>query len=134
MFIDSTKKNYDSHLKKFCDFFHVSFNKSEGISRNLLVDDCFSKYFEFLRLSNVSVSLLLFVPSLTHSTHFNLCSLRHTILRKQLLIQSFSFIIWESWVKDAQIIIKLVWNFKWVELFVIFSKIFIAIFVEISNK
>ena len=93
MFIDSTKKNYDSHLKKFCDFFHVSFNKSEGISRNLLVNDCFCKYFGFLRLSNVSVSLLLFVPSLTHSIHFNLCSLRHTILRKQLLIQSFSFII-----------------------------------------
>ena len=61
MFIDSTKKNYDSHLKKFSDFFHVNFNKIEGIPRNLLVDECFSKYFEFLRLSNVSVSILLFV-------------------------------------------------------------------------
>ena len=50
MFIDSTKKNYDSHLKKFSDFFHVNFNKIEGIPRNLLVDECFSKYFEFLRL------------------------------------------------------------------------------------
>jgi len=58
MFIDSTKKNYDSHLKKFCDFSIVSFNKSKRISGNLLVDDCFSKYFEFLRLS---VSLFLFV-------------------------------------------------------------------------
>jgi len=30
MFIDSTKKNYDSHLKKFCDFFMLVSTEAKG--------------------------------------------------------------------------------------------------------
>jgi len=33
MFINSTSKSYDSHLRKFCNFFNVTFNKEQGVAK-----------------------------------------------------------------------------------------------------
>jgi hypothetical protein len=54
LFIKSTSKNYESHLKKFCEHFNAVFNR--GVPRELLNDEKMSQYFCHLRTTNVSVS------------------------------------------------------------------------------
>jgi len=60
LFIHSTTKCYESYLKKFCDYFNVPFSKEHGVPRDLLVDVSFSQYFKHLRMSNVSVSYIVY--------------------------------------------------------------------------
>jgi len=83
MFIHSTSKSYDSHLRKFCNFFNVTFSKEQGVPRNLLTDNNLCQYFKSLRTSNVSVSNVMSCCVMMIFEICYSCSHHRTILQKQ---------------------------------------------------
>ena len=83
MFIHSTSKSYNSHSRKFCNFFNVTFSEEQGVPRILLTDNNLCQYFKKLRTSNLSVSNVISCCIMMLFEKCSLSSHHHSILLKQ---------------------------------------------------